>query len=436
MNETIGAVIAALVVTAGVLPAAAVGAGTVSTEETVPDAGTAEADAYHGTHVSFAVEGSAVSNYTVDGEHMVSGVAVESEESYRSRTGLGAGLALELSSVTEIRAAGGDLSARSETRATVRAKSGAELRAHDNGNGVLVVAAENGSQVVAANLSASASAEAESDARVVVTNGNGTEGAFVVVGDGEVTVNEEGDVSARLSEDARLVFRAYPEERDEDDRRQESMIAEGEVAAEVYVMAESEGEGTVTDTVRYDENTTVETRTTAENAVEMTVERSEHEGRVILTSVSEAAVGSTEDMTVTVDGEAAARASSYSELRSAAAGGERSKFMVVQESSAEASADVLVAVNHFSTRTVTIAGADSGSGDSDDGSTGADGTTTADDDTGSGTDDGVTDDGTSDDGPDGNGDEPAGQPLPGFGPIAALLGVGILAVAGLLSRRR
>lgn len=419
--KPIGAVVAVLVVTASVLPVAAVGAGTASTSDQ------ADANAYQGSHVGFVAQGDAMTNYTVDGEEMVADVKVESEEGYRSRTGLGIDVGLGLSSVTELQAAAVGLSAQSETGATVRTESGAEMRAHDNGHGILVVAAGNGSQVVKANLSSDASAEAEGDSRVVVTNENGTKGTFVVVGEGDVAVNGEGDVTARLEEDSRLVFRSYPEGRDEADEKQEELIAEGEAAAEVYVMAESEGEGTVTDTVRYDENTTVETRQRAEGTVEMTVNRTEHDGKVIIASVSEAAVGSTEDLSVSVDGEAAARASSYSELKSATNDGSQSKFMVVQGTSAEASADVLVAVNHFSTRTVTMSGDGSGDGTTD----GSDGTTDGSDGTG---DDG-TGESTGADDNDADGSNGGGQGLPGFGPAVAVLALMILGVGAAVRRR-
>lgn len=96
----------------------------------------------------------------------------------------------------------------------------------------------------------------------------------------------------------------------------------------------------------------------------MTAERSQSEGKVIITTLSQGAFGAAENAEVTVDGEAAAKASSYSELRSATEGGEQSWYLVRQQSSAEASGEVLVAVNHFSERSVAVTSGDDSSGNS------------------------------------------------------------------------
>jgi PGF-CTERM protein len=96
---------------------------------------------------------------------------------------------------------------------------------------------------------------------------------------------------------------------------------------------------------------------------------------VVVTSVSESVVSSAEDVSVTVDGEAAARADSYAEVRQATQGGETSTFLVQQSSSAEASYDVVVGINHFSERSLSVqdsgsssedSGADAGSGSDSD----------------------------------------------------------------------
>jgi PGF-CTERM protein len=57
-------------------------------------------------------------------------------------------------------------------------------------------------------------------------------------------------------------------------------------------------------------------------------------------------------------------AESYSEVQSAANGGDTSKFLVRSSSSAQASTDVVVGVNHFSARDVSMqsGGDDGGSG--------------------------------------------------------------------------
>jgi PGF-CTERM protein len=398
------ALAAAVLVSSVAAPAAAASTGEPS----------ATNGAYAGTHVSFETSSTAVTAYTIGDVEMLTSVETEARDDYQSRVGADVGANVELSTVTEVDAAGVSLTASSETRATVETESGAELDAHDNERGILQVRAADGAQVVKAELGSGGEAEAESDDRVVVTTAEGETATFVVVGDGAVAVNEEGDVVADLDEDARLVVRSYvDDDRDDDDRESEQLIADGEAVAEVYV-EERDGERAA-DAVTYAADTTVETRQSAENEVEVTVERTASEGKVVITTISESVIGAVEDVEVRVDGEVAAEASSYSELR-AAADGEESKYMVRQAGSAEGSAEVLVALNHFSERVVTVEGGDDttptgdGSGSGDDGTSGADG----DDDTSG--DDGST----------------SGS-APGFGVGAALVA---LFGAVLLARRR
>ena len=103
------------------------------------------------------------------------------------------------------------------------------------------------------------------------------------------------------------------------------------------------------------QNTTVETAETAEGEVTLAVERTTHEGTVLVTSVSEKALNASEDLEVAVDGEAAVEAETHTQLKSAV-GSDQSRYVVESagSASADASADVLVAVNHFSERTVSM----------------------------------------------------------------------------------
>ena len=331
-----------LLATTSMVPAAAAG----------PSGG-----AYAGTHVEFDVAGDAVTNYSVNGERMLASVEMRSG----SASG-GADASTDLSAMIGLDGAGLSLGATTRTSATVEAEGSGSLTAHDNGHGVLVFDAGDAPGYVEANLSANTSAEETGDGIVTLRNGNGATGSFIVIGDGEVSVNGNGNVSARIGEDGRLVFRSYPEGKDANDERQERLIANGTAVGEVYVM-ETGGE-TVVDAVSYGENTSMEATQSAENGVRITVDRAAHDGKVIITSLSDSAAENAGDLRVTVDGEAAARASSYGELRGAI-GGEHSKYMVEQSGSAnaEASADVLVAVNHFSTRTIGIQSTEGSSGD-------------------------------------------------------------------------
>lgn len=318
-----------------------------------------DGSAYAGTHVSFDVKQSAVVDYTVGGETMLESVKVQSG-SKGDAQGVFDGT-VELSSVTQIQGSGLSIAATANAQATISVSGSAEIRAHDNDHGILVVKAGGNEQVVVANLSQGASASAESNSQVTVTTADGTKGTFIVVGDGSVTVNDDGDVSAKLKGDAKLVFRSYPDGKSEQSDRIEKYIASGKATAEVYV-EKQDGE-MVTDVVTYGTETSVEAKQSGESTVTMTVDRAKQQGKIVVTSVSEAAVGSVQDIQVTVDGEAAAKASSYSELESAI-GGDSSKYLVKQSSSASAEAKVYVAINHFSERTVKMSGSEMGGGDS------------------------------------------------------------------------
>ncbi|GAA0282394.1 hypothetical protein [Halobacterium noricense] len=309
--------------------------------------------AYAGTHVQFDVRQNAVVNYSVGGDAALDSVKVQSESA--TDGGVGVDVGVDLSTVTSI--AGSALSMRTSANAgaEIAAEGSASMTAHDNDHGILVVAAGGNSQVVVANVSEGTTAESESDSQVEVTTANGTQGTFVVVGNGSVTVNEDGDVSARLDSNSRLVFRAYPEEKSSEDDQTEEYIASGTATGEVYV-EQQDGE-MVTDTVTYSQQTAIAAEQAAEDTVRVTVNRTRERGKIVVTSVSEAAVGTVSDLNVAVDGEAAVEASAYSELEGAI-GGDASRYMVKQSSTASSKAKVYVALSHFSKRTIEMTGSE------------------------------------------------------------------------------
>ena len=359
-----------------------------------------QGEAYAGSYVEFETTNDAIVNYSVNGNTVFQSVKVQSQSTAENQGSVQAGAGL--SAVTDITGAALSLDSQTEVSATVTAENGATMEAHDNSRGILTVRSGGDSQYVTVNVSSSSQAENEGDQRVVVSSDDGTQGTFIVVGDGEVTVNEQGNVSADLESDDKLVFRSYSEGRTEEDEQEEQLISDGQAAAEVYVMESSEqGSEFAADVVQYSEDTTVEVTQQSEGTVRMTANRSQDQGKIIITSVSEQAISSAEDLQVTVDGEAAAEASSYSDLEGAI-GSDSSKFLVDQQSSAQASADVLVAVNQFSTREITMSedGDDSGGSETD----GSDG-----------------------------GQETTDVNTPGFGPIAAL--IALVAVAALAVAR-
>ena len=409
--KKIAVVLAVLSVTAA-LPV-----GSVTAQQSDTDA-----SAYTGTHVSFDTKADALTNYSVDGITVVESVETS------SKADASVGLDVALSAVTDLEASGLSLGATSETNATVTAESGATLHAHDNPKGTLVVAATDESQYVTANLSADATAAQAGNSRIIVEK-DGQFGAFVVVGNGSVTVNDAGNVSADLSEGARLVFRSYPDGRTDGDKQTERLIANGDAAVEVYVMQDG-GETTV-DTVHYSEDTTVEmTERTTEN-VTVTVDRSVDKGTVVVTAISEDALDATENLSVMVDGEAAVRAESYTELQSAANGGDTSKYLV-QETSAEGEANALVAVNHFSKRQVTMS-SDGPASTSDSTTSDGDGSDATTSDAETTESDETTTDGDGSDTTTSDAETTTSTSAPGFG-----AGLAVVALAGvvLLVRRR
>jgi len=380
-------------------------------------AATAEQQAYSGTHVAFDAGSNAVVDYTVGGTETVDAVRVQSQSSAESNLGLSGSAGLE--AATALGGAAVSVETTADSHASMTTDSGATIEAHDNGYGSLVVTADEQSQYVALNLSGDASAEQASEKRGVFTAEDGTTSTAMVVGEGNVTVTESGNLTASVAQDSRLVVRNYAESRTEADETEERMIVNGTAAASVHVMEQS-GEA-VTDVVTYSEDTTVEVTERAEGQVTMTAERSASEGRVVLTHVSESTFESAEDVQVEVDSEAAAQASSYTEIRQATNGGDTSKYMVQSASSASASAEseVVVGINHFSTREVTMTGSSGSDGGSGDG----------------GSSDGDSNDGDSADGDDSGGDsnDTTTGNGPGFGVVAAVLA---LVGAALLAARR
>ena len=310
----------------------------------------AEGEAYSGAFVAFETTGTAVSDYAVDGSVVVENVSMQSAS--EAEGGLDAGL----SSVTGIDAAGLSVDSRTDASATLASESGAKMETHDNQRGVVQIRADGESQVVHASVDGEA--ESESDKRVVVTSDDGTQGTFVVVGDGDATVNEEGDVVAQVDGDGQLVYRQYNGERDEEDETQEQMIQNGTATAEVYVHGAAESgsgsESNGTSVVEYGQDTTVEVQERSESRINMTAERTESQGKIIITTVSDETFGSADSTEVFVDGEAAAQADSYGEVQQATQNGDNSRYLVRQSSSAEAATDVVVGINQFSERQVSM----------------------------------------------------------------------------------
>jgi len=382
----------------------------------------AEGEAYSGTFVQFQTGNATVSDYAVDGSVVIEDVTAQSA----SETDGGIGVDAGASSSTSISGSAVSTRSQGDASASLAFESGTDMEAHDNQRGVVTFTASDGDQVVQANVSGDASSEG--DERVVVQGDDGAQGTFIVVGDGNVTTNADGQVTARLTEDSQLVYRQYNEERSDSEKTQEEMIQDGTATAEVYVYSAAEsgsesaedGEENASSVVTYGQDTSAEVQERSQDRVTVTVERAESQGKVVITTVSESAIENAESLEVLVDGEAAAQADSYSDVQAATEAADQSRYMVRQSSSAEAAVDVIVGVNHFSERTITMQSTEDGASTATD--DGSDGDTSGDDTSG---DDTGGEDTGGDDTSDGDG--------AGFGALAAFAA---LAAALIAARTR
>ncbi len=366
-----------------------------------------DAEGYAGAHVSFDTTDNAVVDYQVDGAEMFDSLEVEARSDAEERGGAGVGVdvgaGVDLGEVSDLVGANVAATATARTSANVDFDGSAGLSAHDNGNAVLVLEAGGDEQLVEVEVPADAEAEARSDV-IVSTEQDGVEGSYIVVGEGEAGVNEEGDVTAHLEEDARMVFRAHTEGATDDDEEQERIISDGNAAAEVQFV----GDHDEVDGAAYLADVEAEGHDTGEDRVEVEVERVEADGKVVMTTVSEAAVGVSQAFDVTVDGEAATEVDTYADLE-AAADGDEPAYKVVGETTAESNAQVLVALDHFSERSFQVSSADEEDDEEVD----------EDEDVDDVDDEEVDDDEPADDEDEG---------LPGFTVLTALLAVSLLAM--------
>jgi PGF-CTERM protein len=369
-----------------------------------------QAEAHNGSNVNFQTTDNAVVDYRVNGVALVESVKTEAQDTTEQRGGMGVGATI--SSNARVRGATISAAAQTQTRTSFETGSGAAMQAHDSDRGNLLVRATGGDQLVGLNVSDGVQAEQASDRRAVVTHTDGTQGVIVVIGNGSAIVNEEGNVVADVADGSALVYRQYGSERSDEERAQERMIADGTAAAEVYVTAPSDGnDQPATDAIQYEQDTAVTVGMANDTAIKMTADRDAADGRIVISSVSEAAFDTASEINVTVDGTAATRAESTDALRTAADGGTNSAFMIRSATTTTASTDVVIAINHFSDRDLTI-------------TTGDDETTISGEDDSSTTNDtSATDDSSTTD-----------EDTPGFGVIVAI--VAILSASLIAVNRR
>jgi len=378
----------------------------------------AEAEGYSGAFIEFETADAAVNDYTVSGQVVVDSLRVQSAGEAGGEGGVGVGVGADSS--VSIDGAAVQSQNNAGARASVAFESGAELEANDNRRGVVRITADGGDQVIQANVSGDASQEG--DGRVVVSGDDGAQGTFIVVGEGNVSANGDGQVTAAVGEGGQVVYRQYDGERSDSEQQQEQLIQDGTAAAELFVRGAADSEGgsdggdNETSVVTYDEDTSAEVTSRSESQINATVDRTQQQGKVVVVTVAESAVQSAESLEVLIDGEAAAQADSYGEVQQSAEEGDEPRYLVRQSSSAEAAVDVVVGIDGFSERQLSIQDADDGESTptnmgNGDNETDGDGETDTD-----------GDDGSSADGP-------------GFGALAALIALTAALVAAAARRR-
>ena len=381
----------------------------------------AEAEGYSGAFIEFETANAAVNDYTVNGQVVVDSLRVQSAGEAGGSGEGGVGVGVGADSTVSIDGAAVQSQSSGSARASVAFESGAQLEANDNRRGVVRITADGGDQVVQANVSGDASQEG--DGRVVVSGDDGAQGTFIVVGEGNISASGDGQVTAAVGEGGQVVYRQYDGERSDSEQQQEQFIQDGTAAAELFVRGAADSEGgsdggdNETSVVTYDGDTSAEVTSRSESQINATVERTQQQGKVVIVTIAESAVQSAESLEVLIDGEAAAQANSYGEIQQSAEEGDEPRYLVRQSSSAEAAVDVVVGIDGFSERQLSIQDANDG-GES---------TPTEGMDDGNGTDgDGETDtDG--DDGSSGDG--------PGFGALAGLVALAAALVAAATRRR-
>lgn len=313
-----------------------------------------ETDRYDGNVVEFEHSDDTVTNVTVGGEDFFTGVSVGAQNGVDVEVGdeLDLDLDPEIAELLEQFGDRFDHFEATDVGVEVGTEGSASVTVTDSQRGTIAVDAGEQDQYVGIDLAEGAEAREEDD-RVVVESGDRT-GVFVGVGESEIQVDDDG-VVVDLGQRSDVIFRSYADgERGEHAIAVENMIANGTATADVFV-DDREGEP-VADVSVFDDGLSVETDVSSDDRrVDLTVDRESGEGTVVATTVNESVLGGT-DVSVSVDGEAAVEADSHADLEDAIDGDEPRYLVVENEESG--TVDVLVAVDHFSERQITIEPAD------------------------------------------------------------------------------
>lgn len=305
---------------------------------------------YQASHVGFDAKQNSVVNFSVGGQQIFESFSVVAKSDTETQSGGTIGVGVGLGEVTNIAKSAMSMRSQTDKNAVLETESGADIKIHNNDRGIITVTPSENSQIANINISPNTRATTETDKKVVITKEDNSEGVFLIVGDGEVTVNNNRNVIADIEQNRKLVYRDYKQQRSDDDRQQENLISNQNATAEVYI--EQTDNQYRSNIVQYGD-TTVETTDQRQGQINLSVDRTQNQGKIILTTISNQAINPTNNISVQIDGETITQVETYNQLQSSIQQ-DNPSFLINQQSSTQSVSDIAIAIDHFSTRQITI----------------------------------------------------------------------------------
>jgi len=300
---------------------------------------------YDGKHVSFDIKPNGIAEYSVNNETLFSSVKTRAA----SEPAVDVGAGVDASAIAGFEGAGIEATSTTTAAARFRTENGAQVAAHDTERGHLTIHATEQRTLVQINMSDPVGTTPEGS--VIVVGGATQVGSVFVVGEGNLSITEEGNIVADLPRGSGLVFRSNGDNRTTQDQATERLIERGSAAGEVYV-SQRNGE-VVADTVQYDTDISVEVAQYEDGFVEVGVNRTTEQGTIVIMEVSKKLIEDPGDTAVRVSGTKATRVDTHAELRRSLGKGEPT-YKVSRATTGQANAAILVAIDSFSGQTVII----------------------------------------------------------------------------------
>ncbi|MFB6236347.1 MAG: PGF-CTERM sorting domain-containing protein [Halopenitus sp.] len=300
---------------------------------------------YDGKHVSFDIKSNGIAEYSVNNETLFSSVKTQAA----SEAAVDVGAGVDASAIAGFEGAGLEATSTTTAAARFRTENGAQVAAHDTERGHLTIHATEQRTLVQINMSDPVGTTPKGT--LIVVGGAKQVGSVFIVGEGNLSITEEGNIVADLHKGSGLVFRSNGENRTTQDQATERLIERGAAAGEVYV-SKRNGE-VVADTVQYDTDISVEIAQYEKGFVEVAVNRTTEKGTIVIMEVSKKLIEDPGAASVRVSGTEATRVDTHAELRRSLGKGEPT-YKVSQATTSQANAAVLVAIDSFSRQTVVI----------------------------------------------------------------------------------